>query len=134
MTAVQIDGPPRVWWDRVVLYGNLVAGALWLVVLVLQMWPLAVPFAVQVAIGAPFLAVAYARGPMPPRQEALVWAVGWLSGVMVWAIVFRLMGGGGLSLAYGLLPGTIFYILWQLTALGMRQLLTWLGKGTTPKR
>jgi hypothetical protein len=126
--------PTRVQLDRRVLVGNLVSGALWLLLLAgpwgaVQGWGLFLVGTAYVAAGSVFLAATYGRDALTRRHEALAWAAPWLAAVALWALVGAGIGGGSsgwlLPLWFGLLIGTPCYLAWQIVALAVRQLLAW---------
>jgi hypothetical protein len=135
-------GHARVRLDRPVLVGNLVSGAVWL-------WPLAIPWsgiaswpafvigAMYVVAGGVFLAAVYAHEGLTGRQEVLAWIAPWLSAVALWAV---LIGGTEfentvshylMALGVGLLIATPLYLVWQIVALAVRQLIAWRSGGPT---
>jgi hypothetical protein len=114
--------PPRV--NRLILISHLVAGMVCQLLLVaLGLWPLAVIGAGYVAVGSVVLAAVYAREMLTPRQEIGSWAGIWLLAVALWAwILFT--PGILLGLLFGALAvGTVCFLVWQLLALAVRQLL-----------
>lgn len=119
--------PSRARLDRAVLVGNLVSGALWLVVLaVLASWPLALIGAAYVVVASVFLTAVYHRDNLSRKQEALSWAVPWLAAVALVAALLALVEGGGaagwgLALYGGFVFATPCYLVWQLSALAVRQ-------------
>jgi hypothetical protein len=122
--------PPRVWLDRNVLVGNFVSGLLWLLPLALASWPLSLMGAAYVATVSVFLAVVYARNQLTRAQEALAWAAPWVAAVALVVLVLASIDGGTTGpdwplLLFGLGIGTPCYLAWQLSALAVRQLVTW---------
>jgi hypothetical protein len=123
--------PPRL--HRRILVSNLVAGAACQLVLVaLGLWPLAVIGAGYVAVGSVVLAAAYAREPLTRRQEIGSWVGTWLLAVALWlGIIYALDGAesaGTVGTWLGLLffvfaIGTVCFLVWQLGALAVRQLI-----------
>lgn len=115
--------------DRSVLVGDLVAGALLLVVLaLLATWVLVLLGAAYVVAASVLLAAFYGRGSFSRRQEALVWVVPWLGAVLLWMWVGAQIGGGSatlslLNLWFGLVVATPCYLAWQLLAVAVRQLV-----------
>jgi len=127
--------PVRARLDRPVLIGNLVSGAVWL-------WPLAVPWAlnavplflvgaVYVLVSSVFLAAVYARPLLTRKQEVLAWVAPWLVAVALWAV---LIGGTEfentvshylMAISIGMVIATPCYLVWQIVALAVRQLLAW---------
>ena len=125
------EAAPRTRFDRPVLVGNLVSGALWLLLLaVLGSWPLALIGAAYVAVASVFLARVYGGERLSRKQEALAWATPWLGAVVLWTLVIAsiedgVASSGWLNLWPGLVLGTLCYLAWQLSALAVRQFLTW---------
>ncbi|QIX28274.1 hypothetical protein ncot_18015 [Nocardioides sp. JQ2195] len=125
-TPGRVDGP--------VLVSNLVAGACFLVVLALLSWPLAVLGAVYVAAASVCLAAVYARPALTRRQEAAAWVVPWLVAVALWAWVGGAGTDGGtwlLNVWFGFVIATPCYLVWQTSALAVRQLLAWRANPTS---
>ncbi len=122
---------PRARLDRPVLVGNLVSGALWLLILaLLGAWPLSLIGAAYVAVASTFLARVYARERLSRKQEALAWALPWLGAVVLWIFLIASIGDGVAAPAWfhvwpGLVVGTPCYLAWQLSALAVRQFLAW---------
>ncbi len=122
---------PRARLDRPVLVGNLVSGALWLLPLaLLGSWPLSLVGAAYVAVAGAFLAGVYARERLSRKQEALAWGLAWLGAVALWTLVIAsiddgVASSGWLDLWPGLVLGTLCYLGWQLSALAVRQFLSW---------
>jgi hypothetical protein len=121
--------------DRAVLVGNLVSGAVWL-------WPLAVPWAlnslplfvlgtVYVLVCSVFLAAVYARPVLSRNQEVLAWVTPWLVAVALWAVL--LVGTDFentvwhylTAISVAMFIATPCYLVWQISALAVRQLLAW---------
>lgn len=135
--------PARIGLDRPVLVGNLVAGAVWLLPLALP-WalnslPLFLIGAVYVLAGSVFLAAVYARPVLARKQEALAWIASWLVAVALWmaigvSIQFEnTMSHYLVSLFLGLSIATPCYLLWQILALVVRQLVAWRsGRSSLP--
>ncbi len=124
-------GSARIRLDRAVLVGNLVAGTLLLSPLAFLSWPLLVIGAVYVIAASVFLAAVYAHEVLTRRQEALAWIASWLVAVALWSV---LVAGTSfentaphylLGLYGGLLFGTPCYLVWQIVALAIRQLIAW---------
>jgi hypothetical protein len=115
--------------DRRVLTANLIAGAMWLLLLAFASWPLALIGAAYVAAGSVFLAAVLARDTLTRRQEALAWAAPWLVAVALWTWLGAETDGGtsyGLqTLWFGLVIATGCYLAWQIVALAVRQLMAW---------
>jgi hypothetical protein len=120
--ADQSAAPPsRV--DSLILVSNLIAGALCQLLLVgLGFWPLALIGAGYVAVGSVLLAAAYARETLTPRQEIGSWVGTWVLAVALWSWIFY-EPGFGTSLVAGLSVGTICFLVWQVSALAVRQSL-----------
>jgi hypothetical protein len=145
MTGVNTTGVPAsatrpalTRLDRPVLVGNLVSGALWLLLLAsLGGWVLSLVGAAYVAVGSVFLAAVYGRDSLTVRQEALAWVTPWLVAVALWTWVGAGIEGGTsiglLTLWFGLVFGTGSYLAWQLLALAVRQLMAWKAR-TAPSR
>lgn len=133
--ATEIESA-RVWLDRPVLVGNLVSGAVWL-------WPLAIPWSgianwpllliatVYVVAGGVFLAAVYARETLTRRQEVLAWIAPWLVAVLLWAVLIgstefeNTASHYLLGLFVGMFIATPCYLVWQIVALAVRQLIAW---------
>lgn len=78
------EAAPHARLDCPVLVGNLVSGALWLLLLaLLGAWPLSLIGAAYVAAAGAFLARVYAREHLSRKQEALAWALPWLGAVLL---------------------------------------------------
>jgi hypothetical protein len=125
-----------------VLVGNLVSGAVWL-------WPLAVPWtgiaswpmfvlgAVYVVAAGVFLAAVYARPVLTRRQEVLAWIAPWLAAVALWAVLIgssefeNTVSHYLLALGVGLIIASPLYLVWQIVALAVRQLIAWRSDGAT---
>jgi len=120
-TPDSLDGP--------VFVSNVVAGALFLVLLAFLAWPLAVVGGCYVAAASLFLAWVYARPALTRRQEAAAWVAPWLAAVALWAWVLGGIDGGTstwfLTALFGLVVATPCYLAWQALALAVRQLLAW---------
>lgn len=123
--------------DDRVLVGGLVAGGLWLVPLLFLTWPTAVIGGAYVVVASVLLAAAYGREHLTRRQELVAWVAPWVALVALWGAVLALAGGedpeaqgstvGGV-LWLGLIAtvlATVSYLLWQGTALAVRQVLAW---------
>lgn len=104
--------------DRPVLVSNLVVGGLLLAVLAFLAWPLAVLGAAYVLAASAVLAL---------RQEMAAYVVSWLAAVALWTWVLtwvdQTMSVGAAS--YGLLIGTLCFLVWQTLAFAVRN--HWLG-------
>ncbi|NPC96734.1 hypothetical protein [Nocardioides sp. zg-DK7169] len=127
--------------DPTILRGNLVSGALWLLLLAcLGAWPLALALTAYVVAAGVFLAAVYARDTLTRVQEAAAWAAPWLVAVALGAgLAATIEPADALSpslLYFGLVIGTPAYLAWQLSALAVRQFLLWRsprpGLGTAP--
>src|SRR5690606_24265726 len=107
-------------------------GVLFLVVLAVMSWPLAVLGAAYVAAASVFLAAVYARRALTRRQEAAAWVAPWLAAVALWTWVLAGVEGGTsswlLAVWFGLVVATPCYLAWQALALAVRQLMAWRGK------
>jgi len=127
--------PARARLDRPVLLGNLVSGAVWL-------WPLAVPWAlnslplfvfgaVYVLVCSVFLAAVYARPVLSRNQELLAWVAPWLVAVALWAVLLvgtefeNTVGHYLMAISVAMFIVTPCYLVWQIVALAVRQLLAW---------
>jgi hypothetical protein len=114
-----------------VLVGNLISGALWLLVLAaVGAWVLCLVGAAYVVVASVFLAAVYGRpASLTPRQEMLAWLAPWLAAVALWAWVGAGVEGGTsswpLTMRFAVLIGTGCYVAWQLVALPVRQLMAW---------
>lgn len=123
--------------DDRVLVGGLVAGGLWLVPMLFLAWPVTLVGGAYVVVASVFLAAAYGRRPLARRQELLVWVAPWLLLVAWWLGVFWLTGGDdpegeGVTIdgavwagAIAAVLATICFLIWQLTALAVREVLRW---------
>jgi hypothetical protein len=118
--------------DRPILISNLVSGALCLSPLaVFGPWPLVFMGAVPVVAGGVFLAAVYAHEALSRRQEALAWITPWLVTVLLWTALLAVVdfehGGLGIlvSLSGALVFATPCYLVWQLSALAVRQFMAW---------
>jgi hypothetical protein len=116
--------------DRPVLVGNLVAGALWLLLVAASgAWALSLAGAAYVAAASVFLAAVYGHDSLTARREGMAWVTPWLVAVALWTWVGAGIEGGTsswlLTLWFGLLIGTGCYLAWQLLALAVRQLMAW---------
>lgn len=91
----------------------------------LGIWPLAVIGAGYVAVGSVVLAVAYARETLTPWQEIGSWLGTWLLAVALWAWIGYEPGFGTLlgALGFGFAIGTACFLVWQVVALAVRQVL-----------
>lgn len=110
--------------NRPILVSNLVSGMLCQLLLVaLGSWPLAVIGAGYIVVGSMILAAAYGRETLTPQQEIGSWAVTWLLAVALWAWIFFAPDIllSGLFGAFAI--GTVCFLVWQLLALAVRQLL-----------
>lgn len=124
--------------DRPVLVGNLVSGALWLVLSAFLVgWLPVLVGAAYVAVTSVFLAAVYGRHSLTKREEALAWITPWLVAVALWTLIGAGLEGGTssglLTLWFGLIIATGCYLAWQLSALAVRQLLAWSAR-TDPRR
>ena len=87
-----------------------------------------------------FLAAAYGRRPLSRKQEAWAWAAPWLVAAALWTWLLAGISVANdespaylLSLASGLVIATACYLVWQIGALAVRQLLAWRsGRSTLP--
>lgn len=126
--------------DRSVLVSNLLSGALWLLLLVPWSepaepggWLLVVSGAACIAGASVLLAAAYGRECVTRHQEAGSWVAAWLVPVAAWTVVSASMdnedapalASWGLAVCVGLVIGTGCFLVWQLVALAVRQLMWW---------
>jgi hypothetical protein len=124
-------GFARIRLDRPVLVGNLVAGVLFLSPLAFLSWPLLVIGALYVIAASVFLAAVYAHEVLTRRQEALAWIAPWLVAVALWSVLVAGISFENtaphylLGLYGGLLISTLCYLVWQIVALAIRQLVAW---------
>lgn len=120
-----VTSRPRL--DRPVLVGNLISGgALLFVAAFVGSWPLALIGAVYVVVASMFLAAAYSRDTLTRKQEALAWVLPWLVAVALWVGLLAVIDDGGtagwgLSLWGAVVIATPCYLVWQLSALAVRQ-------------
>ena len=83
-----------------------------------------------------FLGAVYVRESLTYAQEALAWATPWLVAVALWALLAAQVDGGSsesgwlLELWLGLAIATPGYLVWQLLALAVRQVMA----GAAPVR
>ena len=115
-------------FDRRVLISNLAAGGLFLLFLVATgAWPFAVIGAAYVGVASLFLAGVHARDTLSRRQEALAWVAPWIVAVLLWTWLASGVEPGSsgslLNLWFGLVIATPCYLVWQLAAVAVRQLL-----------
>ncbi|GAB3995267.1 hypothetical protein [Nocardioides marmoraquaticus] len=118
--------------DRPVLVSSLVAGSLWSLVPVIWLgaWVLAVIGLGYVVVVSLFFAAACSR-PLTIRQEAAVWLVPWVVAVAVWfAVLSPIDGPGVFAFLLALLLATPAYVVWQLTAVLLRELVRWRGSAS----
>lgn len=104
------------------------------------LWPLAVPWAlnsfplfvvgaVHVLFCSVFLAALYARPVLTRNQEVLAWVAPWLVAVALWAGLIGLTEFENsvshylMALRVGMVIATPCYLVWQVVALAVRQLL-----------
>ena len=118
--------------DPTVLLGNLIAGALLLLVPAsMGAWVLALIGAAYVGVASVFLAVVYTRDSLSTGRELLTWVVPWLAVVALWTWMATDAENGTpsplLDLWLGLAIGTGCYLAWQLAALVVRRMLSTLG-------
>ena len=129
----------RARFARPVLVGNLVAGAVWLLLLAaFGAWVLSLIGAVYVAVSSVFLAAVYGCDSLTVRQEVLAWVTPWLLAVTLWIWVGAGVEGATsswlLTLWFGLLIGTGCYLAWQLLALAVRQLMARKARTASSRR
>ncbi|WP_017936620.1 hypothetical protein [Nocardioides sp. Iso805N] len=139
----------RLVWRRLdgaVLVSNLVSGVLWLLLTtflwgglgVLSLGPIGAAYVVVCSV---FFAAVYASETLSRRQELLTWLAPWIA---AWLLVFlgvlsdHELGDVGwasavaISVVLGVMVG-IPYVLWQVAALVIRQLMAWrAGQSTLP--
>ena len=119
--------------DRTVLQGALGSGLACLGVglAVTGSIPLVLVGAAYVVGASVFLAAAYARGPMRPPVELVVWVLPWLVAVALFVWVFAGVSDGALPALYAaLVVATGCYLAWQTLALAGRQLIGRRARGT----
>ncbi len=117
-------------WDRTVLVSQLVSGVACLLVSVAWIGPgLFVIGTAYVVAASALLGAVYARESLTYAQEALAWAPPWLLAVALWAFLAAQFDGGSsesdwlLELWFGLAIATPSYLVWQLLALAVRQVM-----------
>lgn len=123
--------------DRLLLVSNLASGAACLLVGLAWIGPgLFVIGMAYVVAASVFLGAVYARESLTYAQEALAWTTPWLGSVVLWAWLAAQVGGGSseppwlMELWFGLVIATPCYLLWQLLALAIRQVMA----GAAPVR
>lgn len=113
--------------NRDVLVSNLVAGGgLALLSLFFVGWGLPLVAMVYVGVSSMFLATTYARSSLSMKHEFLAWIAPWLLAVTLWTLVGASVegpSGAVLNLWFGFIVGTGCYLVWQMLALAVRQVL-----------
>lgn len=124
-------------FERTVLVSQLAAGAACLLVGLAWIGPgLFVIGTAYVVAASAILGAVYARENLTYAQEALAWATPWLLAVALWAFLAAQSDGGSsesdwlLELWFGLAIATPCYLVWQLLALAVRQVMS----GAAPVR
>jgi glucose-6-phosphate-specific signal transduction histidine kinase len=116
--------------DRPLLLSDLISGAVWLFLALLRSGPI-LPLigAAYVVAGSVFLSAVYAHERLTVREEALTWLAPWLVAVALWAgIVIAIEFENSVShyllgLHGGVIIATPCYLVWQIVALVVRQLM-----------
>lgn len=123
---------PRATLDRRILLGNLASGVLWLVPATVMSWPIGLFGAAYVVVASLFFALAYAREPRSTRQQLSIWAVPWVAAMLLWIWIIGPIGPSSsgvdvvLDVLGSCLVGTLCFLVWQLVAAAIHQLLAWL--------